>query len=230
EEASKLDPKSDLASEIEARLKEVKTRYGLDPNRMRNGRILPEKRWNIDFQQEINFDNNVTLATDVPTAQATQKESYIFDSTLSAQYFHPLKGRYIVEPSLRINQKKYAETSEPTVYQNDSYDITGGVVFKIEHTAKAQPATFGMGLDYKYIARDRLQQKERIFYARAMTYSFFETIRLTKWGDTTFRFKYKDYKAFQDSLNNTTTTLAMDQIAILPNGTLLIGIVNFDFI
>lgn len=228
--AQEIVPQSDIATEIDARIKEIKTRYGLDPNRMRNGRVLPEKRWAIDFQQEINFDNNVTLATDVPTSQATQKESYVFDSTLSAQYVSSFKGRYLLEPNIRINQKKYAETSEPTVYQNDSYDITAGTVFKIEHQYKEQPASFGIGLDYKYIARDRLQQKDRIYYARSTTLSFFETLRLTKWGDTTFRFKYKDYSAYQSSLDNTTKTFAADQIAILPNGTLLIAIINADFI
>lgn len=230
EQAHALNPKSDVAPEIDARLKEVKTRYGLDPNKLRNGRVLPEKRWTIDFQQEFNYDNNVTLATDVPTSQATQKESFVFDSTLNAQYVSSFKGKYLLEPSLRINQKKYAETSEPSVYQNDSYDVTVGAIFKIEHTAKKQPATFGIGLDYKYIARDRLQKKERIFFARATTLSFFETIRLTKWGDTTFRLKYKNYEAYQESLNNTTKTFAVDQIAILPNGTLLIGIFNADII
>lgn len=230
EQAHAVDPKSDVATEIDARLKEVKTRYGLDPNRMRNGRVLPEKRWAIDFQQEFNYDNNVTLATDVPTSQATQKESFVFDSTLNAQYVASFKGRYLLEPTLRINQKKYAETSEPTVYQNDSYDITLGTVLKFEHTAKEQPATFGIGVDYKYIARDRLQQKSRIFFARSTTFSLFETLRLTKWGDTTFRLKYKNYEAYQESLNNTTKTFAVDQIAILPNGTLLIGIFNADII
>lgn len=229
EEAQAINPKSDIAPEIGERLREVKTRYGLDPNRMRNGRVIPEKRWGVGFQQEINFDNNITLATDVPTSQATQKESYIFDSTFNAQYTASFKGRYLIEPNLRINQKKYAETSEPEVFQNDSYDITAGTTFKFEHTAKEQPATFGIGLDYKYIARDRLKQKDRIFYARSITVSFFESLRLTKWGDTTFRFKIKDYTAFQPSLNNTTRTFAVDQIAILPNGTLLIGIFNADF-
>lgn len=230
QEAQESDPKSELASEINSRVKEIKIRYGLDPNRLRNGRVLPEKRWNISFQQEMNYDDNVTLATDVPTAAATQKESYIFDSTLDARYLASYKGLYTIEPTVRINQKKYSESSEPTVRQNDSYDITAGSLFKYEHKYKDQPASLGLGLEYKYIARDRLQQKNRIFFARSTTFSLSESLRLTSYGDSTFRFKYKDYNAFQDALNNTTITLAADQLMILKNGTLFIFLVNADFI
>ncbi len=230
EDAHALNPKSDLAGDISSRIKEIKTRYGLDPNRLRNGRLLPEKRWSIDFQQEINFDDNVTLATDVPTAQATQKESMIFDSTFNAQYLASFKGRYLLEPSLRFNQKKHSESREASVRQNDSYDITAATIFKIEHQYDQRPASFGIGLDYKYIARDRLQQKDRIFYARSMTLSLSESLRLTKFGDTTFRLKYKNYKAYQDSLNNQTTTLAADQLVIMKDGTLFILLANADFI
>lgn len=229
-QAKEIDGQSDLAQEIDNRIKEVRVRYGLDPNRLINGRILPEKRWEIDFNQEINYDNNITLATDVPTSQATQKESYIFDSTFNAKYLASFKNRYLFEPSLRINNKKHAESSEASVFQNDSYDLKVGGVFKFEHKVKDQPASFAIGLDHKYIARDRLQQKSKIFYARSTTLSFAETLRLNSYGDTTLRFKYKDYNAYTDSLNNTTMTLAADQIIILPDGTLFIAVVNADFI
>lgn len=230
EQAKTINTTSDIASDIDARMREVKLRYGLDPNRLINGRILPEKRWEIDFQQEINYDNNVTLATDLPTSLATQKESYVFDSTLNAKYLASFKNKYLLEPSLRINNKKYAETSEPSVFQNDSYDITLSTVFKIEHTAKTKPATFGFGLDYKYIARDRLQEKNKIFYARATTLSLFETLRLNQWGDTTLRFKWKEYQGYSETIDNRTITLAADQIIILKDGTLFIAIINADFI
>lgn len=230
QQAKGINDKSDIAPEIESRIKEIQVRYGLDPNRLINGKLLPEKRWDINFQQEFNYDNNVTLATDVPTAAATQKESYIFDSTFNAKYLAAFKGKYLIEPSIRINNKKYAETSEPTVYQNDSYDITASTVFKREHLFKDKPATFGIGLDYKYIARDRLQQKDRILFARATTLSLFETLKLNSYGDTTFRFKYKDYQAFTEAQNNRTITLAADQIIITSSGTLFIALINADLI
>jgi len=230
EQARKSNEKSDIAPEIETRIKEIQVRYGLDPNRLINGKLIPEQRWDISFQQEVNYDNNVTLATDVPTAAATQKESYIFDSTFNAKYLAAFKGKYLIEPSLRINNKKYAETSEPTVFQNDSYDITASTVFKREHTFKEKPATFGVGFDYKYIARDRLQQKQKILFARSTTISFFETLKLNTYGDTTLRFKIKDYQAFTEAQNNKTITLAADQIIVTSTGTLFIALVNADFI
>ncbi|MBH47489.1 MAG: hypothetical protein CME71_04915 [Halobacteriovorax sp.] len=229
-QAKDVNGQSDLATEIDSRIKEVRVRYGLDPNRLVNGRILPEKRWEIDFNQEINYDNNITLATDVPTSQATQKESYIFDSTFNAKYLASFKNKYLLEPSIRLNNKKHAESSEATVFQNDSYDMTFGGVFKVEHKMKDQPATFAIGLNHKYIARDRLQQKSKIFYARSTTFSLAETLRLNSFGDTTLRFKYKDYNAYTENLNNTTMTFAADQIIILPNGTLFIAVINADFI
>ena len=229
-QAQKVNSKSDIAPEIEIRIKEIQVRYGLDPNRLVNGKVLPEKRWDINFQQEINFDNNVTFATDVPTAAATQKESFLFDTTFNAKYLAAFKNKYILEPSIRINHKKYSETSEPTVFQNDSYDMTASLVFKREHMFKNNPATFGIGLDHRYISRDRLQQKERVFFARATTLSFFETFKINRWGDTTLRFKYKDYQAFTDSLNNKTITFAADQIIITDKGNLFIALFNADLI
>ncbi len=230
EKAKSVSSKSDLVPEIETRIKEIQVRYGLDPNRLVNGKLIPEKRWDISFQQELNFDNNVTLATDVPTAAATQKESYLFDSTLYAKYLAAFKGKYIIEPSIRINNKKYTETSEPTVFQNNSYDITASTLFKREHTFKEKPASFGVGLEYKYIARDRLQQKDNVFFARATTLSIFETLRLNKWGDTSLRFKYKDYQSFSEAQNNKTITFAADQILITPSGNLFILLFNADLI
>ena len=69
-------PRSALAKDISDRIRELERQYNLDPNIMRNGRPLPEKRWSLGFSQELRHDRNITLGTDVPSSAATQKESF----------------------------------------------------------------------------------------------------------------------------------------------------------
>ena len=228
--AKKILPKSNTATDIQKRIKEIERQYGLDPNVMINGKVLSEKRWSASISQEISYDSNITLATDVPTSQATQKDSYIFYSTLNADYLFNLAGRYTVKPHITLKNTYHGDRENSEVYQSDSYSLTGGFDNSLEHKLFGQQASFIFGIEHNYTARDRESKKEKILYARSWTFTLGEKFRYFSIGKSGIKFKYKDYKAYQDSLNNKTTTFSFDQVKTTKAGNLFIFFAQADFI
>ena len=60
--AIKKDRNSLLAKEIIERKAEVQKLYDLDPNLYKNGKVIPQKKWEFSYSQEFRYDNNITLA------------------------------------------------------------------------------------------------------------------------------------------------------------------------
>jgi tetratricopeptide (TPR) repeat protein len=221
-------PTSSAFADITKRIQEIKRQYGLDPNIMKNGRTLPEKRWSVGFSQEIKYDNNITLATDLPTVQATQKDSYIYDTQLTAKYTANFFGRIITAPDIRIKSTTHADRETSEVYKNDSYNITPALKNSFEHTLFGERASFLFEIDYSYIGRDTLANKEKNFYSRATTYTFGEKFKFFSKGDTTLKIKSKDYYGYLPSLDNKTFSLSADQVLSLSGGHLAILLFSYD--
>lgn len=221
-------PRAALAKDITDRIKELEKQYNLDPNVMRNGRVLPTKRWNLNFTQELRHDSNITLATDVPSSAATQKESFISDSQIFTGTKWNWGGRVLVSPEFRAKKTHYTDRANADIYKNDSHNITGSLKNSYETTAFDQRASWLFDYDYNYIARDKNSQKEILKYAYATTYTFGYRFRPFSSGDTTIKYKFKDYMAVDQTLNNKTTTLQLDQSVVLKGGKLLILFFSYD--
>ncbi|MCP4913172.1 MAG: tetratricopeptide repeat protein [Oligoflexia bacterium] len=218
--AIEVDKKSRTAKDIKSRIKELQKQYGLDPNIMKNGKNLPEQRWSVGFTQEIEFDNNITQSTDLPTSQASQKDSYIYNTTVNGSYLFNPNNKFTVKPNFRIANKKHSDRNSSTVFKNDSLTIDYGVGNTFEHTLFNRQANAILDLDFSYISRDRNSIKEKEYYARSWTLTLGENLKFTDLGNTTFKIQYKDYKGYIDSLNNKTGSFSISH-SFITNGTRL---------
>lgn len=223
-------PKSALAKDISDRIKELERQYNLDPNLMKNGRPLPEKRWTVSFSEEIKHDSNITLATDVPSSAATQKESFISDTQITTNTNINWAGRLLLTPELRVKKTHYTDRTNSDVYKNDSHNLTGSLKNSYETMAFGQRASWLFVYDYNYIARDKYSRKEILKYAYSNTMTFGYKFRFFPNGDTSIKIKTKDYKAVDQTLNNKTKTFQADQSLVLKSGKLLIIFLSMDLV
>jgi len=223
-------PRSALAKDIKDRIKELERQYNLDPNIMRNGRPLPVKRWSVSFSEELRHDSNITLATDVPSSAATQKESFISETQVTANTKMNWAGRLLMTPEIRLKKTHYTDRTNSDVYKNDSHNFTGTLRNSYETTAFGQRASWIYVYDYNYIARDKYSRKEILKYAYSSTHTFGYRFRFFPNGDTGIKIKTKDYQAVDQTLNNKTMTFQADQSLVLKSGKLLIIFLSLDMI
>lgn len=221
-------PKAPLAKDIQKRKKEIERQYGLDPNLMKNGRVLSKDRLSLRVQHEFRYDSNITLATDIPTARTLSKDTFIHETNFNMQYLSQAKGRFTFTPFARIRNTYHTDRESPTVYQNDTYNITVGSRNTYEHKLFGQQANFIFDIDYVYIGRNTQNTKERPFFSRATTLTFGERFRFFSFGPTTFKYQYKDYKASTLTLFNKTNSFSVDQIKSTKSGNLFIFLFRVD--
>ncbi len=229
-ESKEVLPESSLAKEIKTRISEVERRYYLDPNMMKNGRNLSDKRFRARFRHEVRYDSNITLSTDVPTAQSTEKETFIHETNLNMGYLFSHSGRFTHTPEIRIRNTYHTDRDEATVFQNDTFNLTGSLDNSYEHTLFGQQASALFNINYSYIERDREKIKDKILFSRATSVYFGERFRFFSFGPTTIKLKYKDYKSFDASLHNKTSSISFEQIKSLASGNLLLILGQYDYI
>lgn len=223
-------PRAPLAKDIERRKKEIERQYGLDPNIMKNGRTLSPKRLSVRFQHQFRYDSNITLATDVPTAQSLQADTFIHETNFNMQYLAQAASRFTFTPFFRVRNTYHTDRENSSVFRNDTYNITAGSRNTYEHTAFGKEASFLFDIDYVYIGRSNNGEKVRPFFSRATTFTFGERFRFFNFGPTTIKYQYKDYLAYTETLFNKTNSFSIDQIKAMANGNLLIFLFRADLI
>lgn len=228
DQAISSDRNSLLAKEITTRRDEIQKRYDLDPTLYKNGRPIPARNWEFSFSQEFRYDNNITLATDLPSVQATQKDSNIFEMTVQSSFNKAFARRWTFTPDLRFSYLIHQDRDASEVFQNDQYKISPAVRSAVQHTLFGNPAALILDWDWDYIARDKLGDKNVSFYSRAATYTLGERFKLFGQGETTFKVKLKNYEGYQDSLDTTTTSFTADHILILPASTIMVLFFSYD--
>lgn len=230
QEAFDTLPKAPLAKDITKRKKEIERQYGLDPNLMKNGRILSKDRFNASVSHQFSWDSNITLATDVPTAASLQKDTFIHTTNASFQRLFQTGGVYTYTPLLRLSNTYHMDRENGTVHQNDTHTWTLGMNGTHEHKLYDRQANAIFNFDYTYTGRDTNQRKDNQFFARALNFTLGERVRFFGFGPTTFKYSYKDYQGYIATINNKTHTFSVDQIKGLSSGNLLILLFNASFI
>lgn len=228
--AISLDKNAQIASDINQRLLEVQTEYGLDPDLLANGRRIPSKRYTGYLSQKINFDNNVTLTDASNNAQQTTKSSLLFESEFYAKYDFVVKKKLIVSPEIRYNFIHYSNSQDPDVYENNSYFINANLKNKYEHIINNQPASFLFDFDFGKTFKDWQQTHKREAYTESMSVGIGESFNYFDAGDTTFRLKIKNYTGVNESISNHTFSFSGDQVIFLTNQNLLIAFVEASLI
>jgi hypothetical protein len=223
EKAKNYLPNTDLAQEIAIRKKEIQRRYHLDPDVMRNGRVLPNKRWNININQDLTYDNNVAFSTEAPTSvAATESESYIHNTFASMSYLFSPRGKYTITPKLDFIKVKHSDRQNSSIYTNDSYSLVGSVNTTFDHKVKGRQASLLLDLGYNYYARDALAIQDVSFFSRTTYLLLGEKFNFFDIGSTKITFKYQDLKGYTESINYKNMTLYLEQIGITKKGNMWI--------
>jgi hypothetical protein len=224
------DPSSTVANDIRKRTLEVQKEYDLNPNSMKNGRQLNDKRLQAYVNLKSKFDNNVTNSTEENNVTATLLSSLYQELESDIKYDFSFARRFIISPEFRINFIRYFKQSEPEVYENDSMIIYGALKNKYEHLFKGKMASLIYDLDYSKTYKDYNQIHKRSFYADAYTLTLGEQLSYFNVGDSTFKFKYKKYNSYSDSLSNNTIILSADQNIAFLKRHLLIFLLEADLV
>lgn len=225
-----VDKSSNLSLEIEKRIKEVQKEFDLDPDMLANGRKISSQRFHLYFDLKTKFDDNVTNTNLENDVQQSHKESYYVEGETEAKYDYVLKKRFILSPSFRINFNKYSNQDQSDVYQNDATILDLSVNNKYEHKIKDQPASLLFNLSYVKNYKDYKKNHERELYSTATTLTLGESCTLNSFGDTSFKFKYKNFEAYSESLNNHTKSFSIDQSFYLKNSHLFILLLEADLV
>jgi len=226
--AINVDQNSSLSKDVRTRKKEVQREFGLDPTKFRNSRNIPSDLWDVYVALDFSYDNNITFSSDTPTVQATQKDSNIVETEAFASRKFILNRRWVIAPEIQWNLTYHQDRDSTEVYSNDSYKIAPAIHTKYEHKAFGDPATILFDYDYNYNARDKDAIKDMSYYASSTTYTLGWRVKLLQSGETTIKFKYKNYEAYLNTLNNTTTSVTMDHVAILPSQRILVTFFSYD--
>lgn len=225
--ALKTDPDGQASKDIQSRISELQDKYGLNPNKMVNGRRISPKRWKIYAAQRLKFDDNVTLANDQPTVTITQQDSYISESVLDISREDIFKREFGLEYGIRIQNILHHDRSTPDVYSNDRYVITPQIEGRWEHRLNDKMAATEISLSYDYTGQDADATKEKSFFSRSFNIGLSERIRLLPFGDTIFKLRFKRYRNKKEAQHFNSTGFGIDQIAILPNNDLLVALFNY---
>jgi tetratricopeptide (TPR) repeat protein len=212
--AYKLNEKSATGKDIYKRIKEIEREFGLDPNLLINGKRIPSKRISASFTQSFSYDNNFTLSNDLPGNQQSQRDTYIFDTTLRASYKHVLKRRYIITPSLKIENVVHGDRESDTVYSADEYTISPAVDIRFAHKLFQKPAEFILDIEHEYKAKDREAKKDRILNNRTNRVTIGEKFKYFKFGDSTVKFGKDYFRAYDEVLDYDKSSFSYDQLII----------------
>ena len=214
--AYNLDKRSSLAPEINQRISEIMQEFNLDPNVLANDRKISPKRHNLTFSQKVRFDDNISLKNEENDVKETMKSSIIYESGLHASYDFVLKKRYIISPDARITYTKHSNQKDPEVYQNDSIVMNFALKNKYEHKLFDLPASLIFDIDYSTTQKDWQAQKKKEFYAKSTTFTIGESFNYFDFGDTTLKFKRKNFIGANTDINNHSLVFSADQIISLP--------------
>jgi tetratricopeptide (TPR) repeat protein len=228
--AYKIDLSTQVAFDINNRITELMDEFGLDPDKMANGRRLNPKRYTISVSQKMKFDNNITLTNEENNVLQTQKESYIFETEAYGKYDFAIKKRFIVSPEMRLIFTEHSDQNSPEVFTNDSFVLNSALKNKYEHIALGRPASLLFDIDYSRTYKDWHQEHSRDLYSNSYTFTLGEGFSYFNFGDTTLRLKRKEYKGENQDINNHTTSFSVDQTAFLPIQHLVIFLFDASFV
>lgn len=234
EKAYQVASNSALSFEIENKIQEVKDKYDLDENKMRNGKKLPKKRLSLTFKQEIVYDSNVVSEADETTQKAENIDSIITKTSANGSYFWPLFRRIVVTPKFRATLDHHTTNRKETnIIKNDADSLQPKLEVKLEHKINNKPASFIISDEYNYSQKRTPPYNGGIlsgksFYSRTNTISLAEKFNLFKAGDTTITIKRKKYKGTTKESESNTSTLSALQTIMIPEKKLLIALFNLD--
>jgi tetratricopeptide (TPR) repeat protein len=226
-----LDKDTLLAADVLVRINELTKEFNLDPDILANGRKISNRRYSGSMSLKSKFDDNISLTNEENNTQASMRESYIFESDLYFKYdFVWLKKQIVSSPEFRFNFVEHSDRSDSLVYQNDTMTLSFNLKNKYEHLMRNQPASFTFDIDTSRILKDYEGKKNRKYYSHSLTFTFGETASIFPFGDSTIKFRYKNYTGKNNLINNHTNSISFDQTYITSKNQLIIGLIELSFV
>ena len=201
--------KHSLTRTIAATMMSLKRKHKIGlPGRMINGRRIPRSPWTSSVSLDYKNDSNILSAADSDSSKVSTGYTSISGNV---KYQFNAKKTYSFLPKIAFSNKRHIKRDNASVYQNDnlSVDPTLGIVW--EHKAFKYMAKAMLDLEYNYTMQDPNSKQALEYYTNHILISIGEEFRPFSFGDTTLKFKYKDKKAYADSLVSNTVTLNLLQ-------------------
>lgn len=230
DEATAIIPDAPITEDITSRKNALIKKFELDPNILKNGKRLPKRRLKLSVSQQSLYDSNVTLATDVPTVLASQKDSFIQYTTVNLGYTFSGWKRWIFNPRAKFRNTYHNDRANSSVFKNDAYNISFTQRNSYNYTLFGNQASFSMNYDFNFIRRDVFGIKEKVFATRYHQFSIGNKFKLFKLGNTGITYKYKDQDSYLDSTVTRTHTFSLDQLYITKSVKIWLFLFNADFI
>lgn len=225
-----LDTQSSVASEILTFIKEVENKYGLNPNRMINGKVLPEKRYTIRWINSYLYDTNVVNEAENATQRASKKASGIGKSDLTLRYTYPLLQRFIFQGELKGTFTHHLVQNVSQVFRNDNYVLQPKGLMGLEYTFLGKVARFELETNYYYQARDVNQIHRLEFFGQSMEYILGNRMEYFSIGESYIKLGRKEFTGRTTSVYSYTNTFGLTQSFKLPNSQMLLLLINCDFL
>lgn len=225
--AYNTDAHSGLADQIKKRIEEIEIKHGLLIDKMANGRPTNKPRLYLKLAEEFKYDSNVILQTSGTQNVAEDKSAPISKTEVMARYsFYP-NHRFSIIPEFKWNYSKHYG-DQPKIYKNDNYTLAPAVRSSYEYVMFGKMSSHLFDYDYNYNARDVYQKKDLQFNNRSYTFMFGQKWNFFAFGETTLRYKKKQFYSYLETGDTKTVTFGLEQLVNLPRGNVLFIIASFD--
>lgn len=224
-----VDTSSEIATEIEQKIYQLKADNQLMVTKMINGRPVPKKRYTLNFSLDSDYDSNVILEADEATTHATNKDSMVYKGTIFGKYQMTLLDIAMLNPEIRLSKTYHGNRNDSALYENDTYGLNPALRTSWEHTLFDKKASFLIDGEYSYSAKDYEAKKDLKFFNRSITFAAGEKLNFFDIGSSTLKYKRRHSYSYNPQNNSVTTTFNATQMAQTANGHTIVMIGNINF-
>ncbi len=223
ENALLFDPDSILAKDIRRKVLKLKDKYGLILLKLRNGRPTVFPRRFIKLTQEFGQDTNA-ISTGDPTSTALGSTMYSYTDFYVRRAYY--SGNSVsLSPELKANFTYYTN-SATDIRELNNYTYTPALRTTQEHTLFGKPASFL--IDYEFNRTEtNIDNNGYTFNSDSSTYMFGHRSNFMKYGESIFRYKFKDLTSYLNSSTNSTRTYSYEQVWNLGDGYILLSFLTY---
>ncbi len=202
EKALQVDENSNLAQEIERKIKEIQRKYDLLVFRMRNGRPTSFPRYFIRSSIAYGFDDNVRNLDETSKGDLKEEDfaSPYYNASIYSRYtFYP-SSALSVSPELTLSYTDY-QTDSDEIKAFNNLSIIAGLQLNYEHLYNGIAATTYLNFDYTY--RDDDGNSDDVLEKASDTVSITLSEELQFWrgNPSTFRYRFTQSTAVEETLS-----------------------------
>jgi tetratricopeptide (TPR) repeat protein len=221
EKALAYDEGSKLADEIRSKIINLQKKYEIILFKMRNGKPTARPPFYVKANMLYGMNDNVTSTSEDDKSALETKDytsAYYQLGFFSRYSFYP-NSIFSYAPEFSAQMTKYSSDSTKILPYN-KYFIKTALKMNYEHIYSKNPATFYMDFDYTYNADDGDADEEFAASNNTVGATFSEELQLWKSNPSTFRFRYEQVTAEEETSSNSSISLTYEQIMIFKHLTL----------